>query len=381
MREFALEAYFSRWQRAARHQLTASESEPLSLADLVGMAGAEDRRRWETLQLGYTDACGSIWLREVIAEGYESVTEQCVLCFAGAQEGIGAAMQALLAAGDHAVVVLPNYQSAETIPDGICAVTGVGLEPMSGWSLDIEAVKAATRPNTKLIAINFPNNPTGKILERERFDALVSFCRHRGIWLFSDEIYRLIERDTAKRLPAAVDAYERGISLGAVSKCYGLPGLRVGWIACRSPALLREIERIKHYQSICNAAPSEVLARIALKARDRILARNRRIAAGNLALLERFFATQDDLFDWQSPDGGVVAYPRYRGAEGVERFCARLLQLHGVMLLPASVYRSDILATPVDHFRIGFGRRDFAAGLAAMEAALHPHAARDRRAR
>ena len=128
MREFALEAYFTRWQGRARHQLAASESETLSLAELVAVASDEDRRRWETLQLGYTEASGSFWLREAIAEGYNSATAESVLCFAGAQEGICAAMHALLDAGDHAVVVLPNYQSAETIPVGICAVTGVGLE-------------------------------------------------------------------------------------------------------------------------------------------------------------------------------------------------------------------------------------------------------------
>jgi aspartate/methionine/tyrosine aminotransferase len=379
MREFALEAYFTRWQGRARHQLAASESETLSLAELVAMASDEDRRRWETLQLGYTEASGSLCLREAIAEGYDSVTAESVLCFAGAQEGICAAMHALLDAGDHTVVVFPNYQSAETIPVGICAVTGVGLDSESGWSLDIEAVKAATRPNTKLISINFPNNPTGKILERDRFDALVAFCRRRGIWLFSDEIYRLIEHAPAKRLPPAVDAYERGISLGAVSKSYGLPGLRVGWIACRSPAMLRQMQRVKHYLSICGAAPSEVLARMALRAGDRILSRNRRIAQGNLLLLERFFAAHGDLFDWHRPDGGVVGYPRYRGPDGVERFCARLIEEHGVMLLPASVYRSDSLRTSEDHVRVGFGRRDFAAGLAALEAAVDAHETRARR--
>lgn len=380
MREFSLEAYFSRWRSATRHHLTASDSETLSLSELLALADAADRERWESLQLGYTDPRGSAWLRETIAEGYETLAAKSVLCLAGAQEGICATMHALLGAGDHAIVVTPNYQSAETIPLGICAVTGVGLDPEQGWTLDIDALAAAARPNTKVISINFPNNPTGKLLERERFEALVAFCRRRGIWLFSDEVYRLIERDPAKRLPPAADAYERGVSLGAVSKSYGLPGLRIGWIACHSPGLLRAVERAKNYLSVCNAGLCEVLARIALKAGDRILARNRAIAAENLARLEAFLAAHGDLFDWHVPDGGVVGYPRYRGADGVEAFCAWLVQNHGVMLLPASVYRSDLLRTPDSHFRIGFGRRDFAAGLEAMEAALRQRTAPARRA-
>ncbi len=370
MRDLALEAYFARWQSVARYQLAASDSETLSLVDLLATAEEEDRRRWETLRLGYTDPRGSDWLRTTIAEGYELATAASIRCCTGAQEGIFTVTQALLGAGDHAIVVTPNYQSAESIPAGICAVTGVSLDPADGWSLDIDALIAATQPNTKLISINFPNNPTGKILEHDRFDTLIGFCRDRGFWLFSDEVYRLIERDQALRLPAAVDAYERGISLGGLSKPYGLPGLRVGWIACRDEDALRLFDRVRSYLSICSAGPSEALARIALKAGDRLLARNRRIAAENLKLLTRFFAERADLFDWRQPDGGVVGYPRYRHAEGVEAFCRRLVAQHGVMLLPASIYRSQLLPTPPDRFRIGFGRQDFAAGLDAMGAAL-----------
>lgn len=378
MRDMALEAYFARWQSSARYQLAASDSETLSLVELVATAEAEDRRRWENLRLGYTDPRGSDWLRTTIAEGYETATAASIRCCTGAQEGIFTVAQALLEADDHAIVVTPNYQSAESIPARICAVTGVGLDPADGWSLDVETLIAATRPNTKLISINFPNNPTGKILERDRFDTLIGFCRDRGIWLFSDEVYRLIERDQALRLPAAVDTYERGISLGGLSKPYGLPGLRVGWIACRDAEALHLFDRVRSYVSICSAGPSEVLAQIALKSGDRILARNRRIATDNLKLLTRFFAERDELFDWRQPDGGVVGYVRYHHAEGVEAFCRRMVAQHGVMLLPASIYRSHLLPTPPDRFRIGFGRQDFAAGLNAMGAVLDASGAKAR---
>jgi aspartate/methionine/tyrosine aminotransferase len=249
-------------------------------------------------------------------------------------------------------------------------VTGATLDPAEGWSLDIDSVAAAIRPNTKLIAINFPNNPTGKILERDRLEALVGLCRRHGIWLFSDEVYRLIERDPAVRLPPAVDAYERGISLGTISKAYGLPGLRIGWIACRDRGLLQRMERVKHYLSICNAAPCELLARIALRRGEAILDRNRRIATVNVGLLNEFFAVRADLFDWHSPDGGVVGFPRYKGTEGVELFCERMIEEQGVLLLPASVYQSALRPLSNDRFRIGFGRRDMSEAVAALSNGL-----------
>lgn len=368
--DFALAVYFSRRNSATRHHLTASECETMTLADVLAMADAEDRDRWDALQLSYTDPRGARWLRQTIATGYDAATDDTVLCFAGAQEGIHVAMHAILDRDAHAIIVTPNYQSTETIPLGLCAVSGVALDPAHGWALDLERLAKAIRPNTRLISINFPNNPTGKILERERFDALVELCRRHGIWLFSDEVYRLIERDPAMRLPPAVDAYERGISLCVMSKAYGMPGLRIGWIACRDRALLQRMERIKHYLSICNAAPCELLAQIALKAGEHILARNRRIAAGNIALLNEFFTAHADRFDWYVPDGGVLGFPRYKGGEGVDAFCDRLLTESGVLLLPASIYRSDLLPTPDDRFRIGFGRSDLARGLKAMRADL-----------
>ena len=162
------------------------------------------------------------------------------------------------------------------------------------------------------------------------------------------------------------DVYDGGVSLNVMSKAYGLPGLRIGWIACRDHRLLARMERLKHYLSICNSAPAEILARIALKASDSILGRNRDIIRGNLGLLEEFFDEFADLFEWSVPDGGCIGYPRYLGNEGVEEFCRRLVEESGVLLLPASVYSSTLTETPTDRFRIGFGRFGMADGLAAM---------------
>lgn len=356
MRDFALEVYLAKWEFQARYHLTASDAQSHTVSELLALADDKDRAAWDTLALSYIPTYGTPELRQAIASTYDTRAWEDILTFAGAEEGIHCAMHTLLEPGDHAIVTVPNYQSAETIPLSLASVTGVPLEPDQGWTLDIDKVAAAIRPNTKLISINFPNNPTGKILERDRFDALVALCRKHGIWLFSDEVYRLIERDPAKRLPQVADVYERGLSLNVMSKAYGLPGLRIGWIATRDRALIDRMERIKHYLSICNSVPSEALAIIALKARDKILARNRALADNNLILLGQFFRGYPSLFDWYVPDGGIVGFPRYLGADGVESFTKQLVEQEGVVLLPSSVYRSELLPTPTDRFRIGFGR-------------------------
>ncbi|MFE4975657.1 aminotransferase class I/II-fold pyridoxal phosphate-dependent enzyme [Kitasatospora sp. NPDC056651] len=364
--DFRLETHFSRWEFTARHHLTASDVQTMTLRELLALADDQDRAAFENLSLGYTETYGDPALRETIAGMYERAEAADVLCFAGAEEALYLAMNVLLDAGDHAVVVTPNYQAAETVPLALCEVTGVALDPDRDWALDLDAVKAAIRPNTRVVSVNFPNNPTGKVIGAADFTELARLCDERGIHLFSDEVYRGLERDVARILPQATDLSERALSLNVTSKSLGLSGLRIGWIVCRDRELLSRLERAKHYTSICNSAPSEVLARIALKARATILERNRALIARNLPLFDAFFAEFADLFAWRAPDGGCVAYPRFLGSEGVEEFCTRLVEEAGVLLLPAGIYRSELTPTPTDRFRIGVGRADPEAGLAAF---------------
>lgn len=364
--DFRLETYFSKWEFTARYHMCASDMESITVQELLALADDEDRRTWEALRLGYTETFGAPALREAIAATYDNISEQDILAFAGAEEGIFCAMQVLLGPDDHAIVVTPNYQAAETIPASICEVSGVALDPEKNWDLEIDEVRSAIRPNTRVISINFPHNPTGKVIRQEACNELVALARENGIYIFSDEVYRLLERDNSIRIPQFADIYERGLSLNVMSKAYGLPGLRIGWIAARDRNVLSLMERAKHYLSICNAGPSEVLATIALHASDKILARNHGIIRENLALLDKFFDDYPRMFDWAVPDGGCIGYPRYLGEDGVEHFCKELVEQSGVLLLPASVYRSELTETPTDRFRIGYGRANTGAGLAVL---------------
>jgi aspartate/methionine/tyrosine aminotransferase len=366
MRNFALEVYFSKWEFAAKYNMTGSDGENIRLPELLAYASAEDRADFDNVNLGYTETFGAPSLRAEIAKTYDSIKPEHLLCFAGAEEGIYTVMKVLLDKDDHAIVITPNYQAAETVPLSICDVTGVPLDIAKNWDLDVEKIKNAIRPNTKLVAINFPNNPTGKIIPQKSLDEIVDLCRKHDIWLFSDEVYRLIERNPALRLPQVADIYEKGISLNVMSKAYGLPGLRIGWIACKDRDFVIRCERYKHFLSICNSAPSEVLARIALKNREKILTKNRGIVRENISQLNAFFAEFPNLFDWKEPDGGCVGFIRYNGADGVEAFTTRLVEEAGVLFLPSSIYRSELNDVPQNCLRVGFGRSLVPDGIVAM---------------
>ena len=378
MRDFGLEVFFSRWEFTARYHMTASDVESLKVSDVLAMASDEDRNALESLWLGYTQTWGAPALRAEIARTFDHMAPENILCLAGAGEGLYAVAKVLLGSGDHAVVPTPNYQSAETVPLSVCEVTGVPLRrdaandvqssaPKGGWRLDLDDVHAAIQPNTKLLSLNFPHNLTGMLMSRTELDALIALCRTRGIYILSDEVYRGIELDPVDRMPQIADVYERGVSLNVMSKAYGLPGLRIGWIASQDRSLLQRVERYKHYLSIANSGPSEILALIALKARDRILRRNHNLLLDNVRLLEELWDDFPGLVEWQRPLGGCVAFPRYIGPGGGETFCRALIKESGVLLLPSSIYVSDLTDIPQDHFRIGFGRDViFKNGLAAM---------------
>lgn len=356
MRNFELEVFFSKWEFKAKYHLTASDMESMSMKELLAMASDEDRAAFDNLWLGYTETYGLPALRKEIASTYDNLKDQDILCFSGAEEGIYTAMKSMLTPDDHAIVIVPNYQAAETIPLSICDVTGIALQEDNDWALDIEAISGALRPNTNIISINFPNNPTGKIISHDEIDALVSLAREFEIYIFSDEVYRGIELDESKRIAQIADIYEKGISLNVMSKAYGLPGLRLGWIGCQDHEILQNMERYKHFLTICNSAPSEILALIALRSRDKILKKNIKILSDNAIMLDKFFSEFPDLFEWKRPDGGAVAYPKYLGEGTANQFCEDLLEETGILILPPRIYNSELLSTPQDHFRIGFGR-------------------------
>ncbi len=365
MRDFALEKFFSQWEFQAKYHMTASDAQSLSIGELLSLAG-KTMEDLTNVHLSYTETWGAPSLRQAIANTYDNLNADNILCFAGAEEGVYTAMRVLLQKDDHAIVVVPNYQAAETLPIEICEVSGVALDADSNWRLDLDDIRKAIRSNTKLISVCFPNNPTGSIIPPDDYAELISICREHGIYLFSDEVYRLLELDESKRIDQAADVYEKALSLNVMSKAYGLPGLRIGWIASQDKDVLTKLEQYKHYLSICNSASSEYLAEVGLSVREQLLQKTLSLMTKNISMLDAFFDDYSELFEWQHPDGSCIAFPRFTGRGGVESFCKNLLEESGVLLLPASIYRSELMDAPTDRFRIGFGRANMEAGLLAL---------------
>lgn len=358
-----LERFFAELGKGARHLLCTSDVEPYRLPDLLALADADTARLWSGLELGYTDPGGMPALRAEIAGMYAGVEPDEVVTFAGADEAIFLALNAILRPGDHAVVTWPAYQSLHEVAYAAGAdVTLVPLDPLDGWSLDLDELRRAVRPTTRVVIVNFPHNPTGALPSRETLDAVEAIAAEVGAHLFSDEVYRYLEHDPAELLPAAAEYGGRAVSVGVMSKSFGLAGLRIGWLATKDRELLQRISTYKEYISSCNSAPSEVLALIALRARETVLARSRALLEDNLALLDGFFEEWEGVFDWVRPKAGCVGFPRLDDELQVEELAVRLVQEEGVLLVPGSIY--DF---PGNHFRLGFGRVDLPAALAGLE--------------
>ena len=370
--DFKLERFFARWEFVAKYLLGVSDTEPFAVDELLAIADPESRALWAQLRLGYTESPGHPLLRREIAALYDGLDTEDVLVFAGAEEAIFAFSNVTLGRGDHAIVTWPGYQSLFETARAVGAdVSLLRLRHSNGWRLDLDELASLLRPTTAAIVVNAPHNPTGMLPDRPAFDALIALCERRGVRLFLDEAYRYGEFDDADRLPAAAESSALGISLGTLAKPFALAGLRIGWIAAKDRALLARLAAFKDYLTICNSAPSEILAIAALRAKDKVLARNRDIVRANLALLDDCFARNADALEWVRPRAGLVAFPRLLGPVSVEDFAAQLVEETGVLILPESVFDHS-----GNHFRIGFGRRDMPQALERFEGFLEQTSSR-----
>lgn len=350
---FALERYFDKHEFSARYLLSCSDCEPMALADLLDLADPDNRRQWDRLTLAYTHTSGHPLLREAIAGLYQGLDAEKTLVMAP-EEGIFLCMQTLLETGDHAICTFPGYQSLYELARAKgCEVSMWSLEEGEGWKLNLSRLDELLRPDTKLVVVNFPHNPTGFLPTGAQFETLIERVRRNGAYLFSDEMYRFLEFDAAARLPAACERYEKAVSLGGLSKAFGLPGLRLGWLATRDGDLLAQVKQLKDYTTLCNSAPSEVLGLMAVRARKTIIGGQRTRLRRNLAALEAFMQTHDEHFNWHRPSAGSVCFPRMR-IKDTGRFCDTLVQKAGIMLVPSSMFGYGN-----HHVRIGFGREDF----------------------
>lgn len=358
---FKLERFFAKYEFNTEYLLCSSDCESMPVAELLALEeGAADK--FQQLWLGYTESQGSPALRAEICKLYETIEPEDILVHTGAQEAIFLFMFAAFKEYDHVIVHSPAYQSlAEVARAAGCDVSPWRAREENGWSLDLDELRHLMRTNTKAIIVNTPHNPTGYLMSRADYAELHAFAKANKLLLFSDEVYRESEYDSANRLPAACDLGEHAISLGVTSKTYGLAGLRIGWVATQNKKIYEKMASLKDYTTICNSAPSEFLAEVGMRNRQKLVERNLGIIKNNLAVIDDLFSSRADLFSWIRPQAGSMAFPRYLGGD-VERFCDQLVKEAGVLLLPGSVYDDSR-----NHFRLGLGRKNLPQAVEKLE--------------
>ena len=359
---FGTEQYYAKYEFSTPHLLSVSDCETLNIAELLAIANMSLDELAE-LALGYTESAGHPELRSLVAADYEYVTPDQVIVLGTPIEGIYLVMQALLEPDDEVIVLAPAYDALMNSPEqcGARVHRWPLLAREDGWELDWPVLDQLLSEKSKLIVVNFPHNPTGYLPTENHFSKLIHIAEQNGIWLFFDEMYRGLELGQERRLPSAVDRYERSIVLSGLSKTHGLPGLRAGWLIAQDEIIRQKIMNWKFYTSICPPAPSEFLAMAALRAGDRIVARNRQIIAENLSMAGSFFGRWPDLFSWRPPQAGSVALVGL-AVPSATAYCHELAREAGVLLLPSTFMGHDDR-----HVRFGFGRKSFGEGLRHFE--------------
>ncbi len=356
--DFKLERYLAAHEFTAPFLLSSSDCESLSIKELLAYEPAA-ATELENLWLGYTEAPGHPALRKQVTALYEKVSADQVLVHAGAEEAIFNFMNVVLSPGDHLVVHWPCYQSLFQVAASIgCEVTKWEADADRGWEVTSGQLEKLIRPNTKAVILNTPHNPTGFLMKAAVLREVAALVESRGAILFVDEVYRGLEYDERDRLPSACDLSPTAVSLGVMSKAYGLAGLRIGWVATRNQILLEKMTSYKDYTSICNSGPSELLATVALKHGVALVRRNREIIAANLKAADTLFSTYAHLLEWHRPKAGCIAFPKWKGKGTSAEFCRAVLESTGVLLADSSLFLGG-----ERHFRLGFGRRNFAEGL------------------
>lgn len=355
IKEFKLERLFARYDEKTKYALSQVACEGWSMKEILDMADDECKKWWETLSLDYNDIKGFRPLCEAISRRYETIRPNDIIEVVP-EEGIFIYMNTILEPGDEVIVMQPSLPSLYEIPHSMgCKVVRWPLEATSfGWKLNVEFLAEHISPKTKLLVMNIPNNPTGYIPIRPEMERILNLADSNGTWVFSEEMYRGMEHDPAGALPSLADLYPRACVVGGVNR-FGLPGTRMGWLVTKNHKLLEECASYRDYTTLCSAAPSQILATIAMRNADYILQRNHKIVLDNLKIAEKFFTrTHKKLFTWHQPDGGSIAFPQLNKKYNVTEMCERAIEDKGLLIIGERAY-----GLTTNNFRVGLGRRDF----------------------
>ncbi len=345
---FVMERWQSTYEHRVRFNLSESGVNPLSVTELLTLADADAGAL--DVRLGYGQSNGSDELRGLIAHLYPGATDASVLVTAGGAEANFTASWELAQPDALVAVMLPNYMQ---VP-GLLESFGARIHPFhlveeDGWQPDLNELEAGLKGGARFILVTNPNNPTGAVLDAASMSGIVELADRHGAWILADEVYQGAELD-GPETPSFWGLHDRVLITNSLSKAYGLPGLRIGWVV-GPPEMTEALWSRKDYTTITPASLSDALARVALEpsTRSKILARTRGILTENLSLLSSWLDGQEGRFSYRPPDAGAICYTRYRAAVNSTEFAETLRT------------EMDLLVVPGDHFgmdhylRLGFG--------------------------
>ena len=348
LEQFQMERMQSTWENIVKYNLSESGVHPVTLGDLI--PEASDREALLDTELGYGQSNGTPELRSLIASMYPGATQSDVMVTNGTSEANFLVSWLLTEPGDEAVMMAPNYMQLWGLLRGFGAeVKSFNLVEELNWAPDLDQLETALSAKTKLIAICNPNNPTGAVLTESEMSRIVEAARRVGAWILADEVYRGAELD-GDTTPSFWGRYDKVIITSGLSKAYGLPGLRIGWIVS-TPELAATAWSYHDYTTIGPSSASDLLARVALlpENREKLIARTRKIINANYPVLLEWIGRHGNLFSLVDPKAGAIAYLRYN------------LHMNSIELVDRLRLEKSVLIVPGDHFfmdrylRIGFG--------------------------
>jgi len=346
---FDQERVMSKWENVVKYNLAESGVHPATVRDFIDDPAVIDDLL--ATELNYVQANGIIELREQIAALYPDASPDNVLVTVGCAEANYLAIQTLLAPGDEMVMMLPNYMQIWGIANNLgVQVKGFHLREEEGWAPDLDQLADVVSGQTKLIAVCNPNNPTGHILTEAEMQAVVEAADKVGAWLLADEVYAGAERLSDEQTPSFWGRYERVLANNSLSKAYGLPGLRIGWVV-GPPDTVDDIWARHEYTTIGTTMLANKLAAIALspQVRPRIIKRTRDYIRRGFPILDGWLESHEGLFDLVPPQAAAIAFARYHLRINSTELAERLMHDKSVLIVPGDHFGMD------HHLRISYG--------------------------
>ncbi len=337
IRPFDIEIWMNEFENHCEFNLAETCVASLTIEELLALSGKTDSvlADLSSMKMTYGAIEGSDRLRSSICELYSNQQIDNILITHGAIGANALVYQTLIEPGDHAISVLPTYQQLYSIPEALGAEVDIlQLRPENNFLPDLEELRSLMRPDTKVIAINNPNNPTGALMDESFLKQIVDIARSSGAYILSDEVYRGTNQHGDGSTTSIADLYEKGIATGSMSKAFSLAGLRLGWIAGPQD-FIHSVTIHRDYNTISVGMIDDYFACLALEAKDKILERSHRITRGNLAILAEWI-DGEALLSWVRPKAGTTAFIKYDLDESSRDLCVRLLEQTGVMLTPGS---------------------------------------------